>query len=236
VLETIDGRAVVLDLRIEAAPGARPGRVLLVAEPGYFRNRVWKETDVPYFLVPLLTPRQRGVLVWDEYHQGFEQGSAANAALWGWIRTTPVGWAMLQIAAVILVWLAVTAVRFGPALAVVERRRRSPIEHVEALASGLESAGASENAVALIIAGLRRRLSRTGQAASSDVLAWIEGLELALPSDRGRAAARELRRLWTERGARAGREPGGGDRVLAAAKAVEDVWQDLRPRSTSPAY
>jgi hypothetical protein len=48
-----------------------------------------------------------------------------------------------------------------------------------------------------------------------------------LPSARGRAAARSLLRLR--------QEPDGAERVLAAAQAVEDVWQDLRPRSTQPA-
>jgi len=227
LLTTSDGRAVVVSLRFSAPEGGPPGRVLLVAEPGYFRNRVWKETSVPYFLVPLLVPQRRGALVWDEYHQGFEQGSAAKAVLWGWIKSTPVGWALLQIAAVIVVWLAVTAVRFGPALAVVERRRRSPLEHVEALAAGLEGAGGADTAVDLVVSGLRRRLSRSGQLAAGDVGPWLSALELALPSARGRAAARSLQRLR--------KEPGGGERVLAAAQAVEDVWQDLRPRSTSPA-
>src|SRR6185503_13662260 len=191
-----------------------------------------KETSVPYFLVPLLTPHRRGALVWDEYHQGFEEESAANAALWQWVISTPFGWALLQIAAVVLVWIAVTAVRFGPALAVIERRRRSPLEHVEALAAGLEGADGSGTAIDLVIAGLRRRLSRTGQPPSSDVGAWLESLQLALPTSRGREAAKKLQRLWRQPAGRTGREPGGAERVLAVAQAVEDVWQDLSPRST----
>jgi hypothetical protein len=221
LLETLDGRAVIVRLRY-----AGHGRVLVVAEPGLFRNRAWRDTDAAHYLAPLLVPAGRGALVWDEYHHGFDEDSGATAALWEWVKRTPVGWALLQIGAVVLVWLAVKAVRFGPALAVVERRRRSPLEHVEALAAGLEGARGSATAVDAIIGGLRRRLSRAGHAPSSDPGAWLDGLELVLPSDRGRAAARTLRELW--------RGTGGDERVLEAAQAVEDVWQDLRPRS-SPA-
>jgi hypothetical protein len=227
LVATLDGRAVALDLRYARHAGGLAGRMILVAEPSYFRNRAWRETEVAYLLVPLLVPRQRGAVVWDEYHQGFEQGSGTNAAIADWLRRSPAGWALLQIGAVVLVALAVRAVRFGPALAVVERRRRSPLEHVDALAAGLEGAGGAATAVDLVVSGLRRRLSRTGQPLTGDVAPWLSTLELALPTPRGRAAARELQRLR--------REPGGPERLLAAAQAVEDVWQDLRPRSNPAA-
>jgi hypothetical protein len=223
LLATVDGRPVILRLGFE-----RDGHLLLVADPVYFRNRAWRETDAAYFMIPLLVPQRRGPLVWDEYHQGF--GGAVRGAddvLWEWLWRSPVGWAILQLAAVALVWLAVRAVRFGPARSVIERRRRSPLEHVEALAAGLEGARGADTAIELIITGLRRRLSRGGILGAGDVASWLAALELALPTAQGRAAARRLQRLRTE--------PGSGERVLAAAQAVEDVWQDLRPRSTQPA-
>lgn len=230
VLEAMDGRAVIVRLHYPQG-----GEVLVVAEPGLFRNRAWRDTEVAYYLTPLLAPDRRGALVWDEYHQGFDDESGATAALFDWIKETPVGWALLQIAAVALLWIAVKSVRFGPALAVIERRRRSPLEHVEALAAGLEGAHGSRTAIEAIVAGLRRRLSRSGHVPASDVAGWLEGLQLVLPSDRGRAAARKLRRLWEPQpDPRVRGEPGSDERVLAAAQAVEDVWQDLRPRS-SPA-
>src|SRR5207247_11014318 len=48
LLTTRDGRPVILRL---AYPGG--GRVTLVAERGYFRNRAWRESDRPLLLVPL---------------------------------------------------------------------------------------------------------------------------------------------------------------------------------------
>src|SRR5213078_5066408 len=101
-------------------------------------------TDVPYFVAPLLMPARRGSVVWDEYHQGFGRGRSMAAVLLGWLAGTPGGWAILQLVAVLLAGLAVTAVRFGPPRRAVATRRRSPLEHLEALAAGLESAASQD--------------------------------------------------------------------------------------------
>jgi uncharacterized protein DUF4350 len=223
VIAALNGRPIVL--RLHYAGG---GTITLASDVGWFRNQVWRDTDVPYVVLPLLIPTRRGRVVWDEYHQGFGRESPSMAALtWDWMLHSPAGWAILQLVAVGLVWLAVTAVRFGPARSVIERRRRSPLEHLEALAAGLESAGDSDTAVQRIVAGLRRRLSRAGQVGGTDLRAWLETLELATTSPRGRSAVRRLRHLITQR---------GGEHALDAAQAVEDVWEELRPRRTRDAF
>ena len=63
-----------------------------------------------------------------------------------------------------------------------------------------------------------------GQSARADVGPgqWLRTLELVLPGARGRAAARRLQDAMGK--------PGGAERVLAAAQAVEDVWQELHPQ------
>jgi hypothetical protein len=134
-----------------------------------------------------------------------------------------VGWALLQLIAVLVLALAVQAVRFGPARAVIERRRRSPLEHVEALAAGLEGAAGWDTAVRLMVAGLWRRLSRTGLASPTSRAEPLDALALAVASERGRQAVRRLEELE--------RTQGGAERVLAAAQSVEDVWEELRPRT-----
>ena len=202
------------------------GSALLVGDDGYFRNAAWRYSSVPELLVPLILLPSRGRISWDEYHHGYGEQASRGGALIGWMARSPVGWVLFQLVAVALLWLAVRAVRFGPARAVVERRRRSPLEHVEALAAGLEGAGGVDTAVALTVSGLRRRLSRTGQPPHGDPRQWLATLELALPAVRGRRAARRLQDTLTK--------PGGAERVLAAAQAVEDVWEELRPRA-SPA-
>jgi len=128
---------------------------------------------------------------------------------------------------VALVALAVVAVRFGPPRAGVERRRRSPLEHLEALAAGLEGAGGVDTAVSLTVSGLRRRLGRAGALSVDAQRSWLAALELGLPTATGRNAVRELQRTINQ--------PGGPERALAAAQAVEDVWGELRPQTTRAA-
>ena len=223
LLRLADGRPAALRL---GYPGG--GSATLVADAGYFRNRVWRATEVPYFLVPLLAPAERpGRVVWDEYHQGFGEGRSLPGVLVGWLVRTPGGWALLQLVAVLLVGLAVAAVRFGPPRPVIETRRRSPLEHLEALAAGLEGAAGVDTAVALMVSGLRRRLGRAGMLAPEQQGSWLAALELALPTPRGRDAVRQLQRIVSQ--------PGGPERALAAAQAVEDVWEELRPQTTRAA-
>lgn len=224
LLGRVDGRPVALRLTY---PGG--GLLTLVADPGYFRNGVWKSTDAPRVALAWLTPPRGGRVIFDEYHQGFGGGESAARVVFRWLVSAPAGWAILQLAAVGLLLLAVSAVRFGPALSVIERRRRSPLEHLEALGAGLETAAGTETALELLIAGLRRRLSRTGYVSDrrGDQYQWLRTLELVLPTPRGRRAVRELQHIYNH--------PGGGERVLAAANAVEDVWEELRPQTTRAA-
>ena len=219
VLATSRDAPVIIRLRFQGG-----GSVVLVADDSYLRNAAWRTSDVAALLVPLLLPRPgaRGRVAWDEYHHGYGKGSSLTGAIADWLAHAPVGWLMLQLVVVALVWLALTAVRFGPPRPVLDRRRRSPLEHVEALAAGLEGAAGADTAVLLMIGGLRRRLSRTGQPVQGDLRQWLRTLELVLPGARGRAAARRLQDTLAK--------PGGPERVLAAAQAVEDVWQALHPQ------
>jgi hypothetical protein len=224
VVAAVNNRPAILRLRFRGG-----GTVTLVADPGWCTNRVWRDTDVPTIAVALLTPpRERpGRIVWDEFHQGFgrDSGPSLTGQTWSWLRGSPAGWAILQLIAVALAWLAMTSVRFGPAVSVIERRRRSPLEHLEALGAGLESASDTDTAVQRLVLGLRRRLSRAGHLGNGNVLPWLESLELAMRGPQGRAAVRRLHHLLTARDR-------DEQRVLLAAQAVEDVWEELRPRTT----
>ena len=224
VVVALNNRPAILRLRYRGG-----GTIALVADPAWFTNRAWRDTDVPIAVLPLLTPRSErpGRVVWDEYHQGFGYGNQASFSgrTWSWLRSNPAGWAILQLMAVALAWLAMTSVRFGPALSVIERRRRSPLEHLEALGAGLESAADTDTAIERLALGLRRRLSRAGHVGDGNVLPWLESLEVAMRGPQGRAAVRRLHHLLTAR-------VRDEQRVLLAAQAVEDVWEELRPRTT----
>lgn len=223
LLTTRDGRPVALALRFRGG-----GRAVVLADSRYVSNRQLKETDAALLVIPwMLAERPRRVVA-DEYHLGFTHGASLPAAAWHWLWHSPAGWSLLQLLLAGLVWLAVVAVRFGPPRPVIDRRRRSPLEHVEALAAGLEGAGGADAAVGLLVSGLQRRLSRTGHAPRGDPKQWLATLELALSAAGGRQAVRRLQELLAN--------PGGAERVLGTAQAVEDVWEVLRPRATPAGF
>ena len=130
LLRTVDDRPVAVRLRF-----ASGGEAILLADGRFLTNRALKETDAGLAVLPwFLDGRTRRVTV-DEYHLGFGAGGSLPEASWAWLVSHPVGWVILQLLGVALLALAVQAVRFGPARHVIERRRRSPLEHLEALAS-----------------------------------------------------------------------------------------------------
>lgn len=225
LLVTRDGDPVAVRLEFTAG-----GRAIVLAESRYVANRTMRETDAGVLVLSwLLTERPRRIIV-DEYHQGFGKGGSIFAAAWRWARGSPAGWAILQLAVAGCATLAVAMVRFGPALRVIERRRRSPMEHLEALAIGLERAEGTGVAVRRIIAGLQRRLGRAGalRRRGGEIEPWLDSLARATDDPRARRAVERLRRLL--------HEPGGHDAVVEAALAVEDVWQALRPTKTRDGF
>ena len=193
--------------------------VTLVADDRLFTNRALRETAAGPFVLGLVVPRYRRVVV-DEYHHGFDASRSLSGAAWDWTLRTPWGWAMLQLAAVGVLALLAAGVRFGPIRSGIERRRRSPLEHVRALATALAAARGHDVAVGLIVQGLRRRLSRAGRPGRAGLAPWLTSW-----------AARSGRRAdGGARHAAAGdRRPASADDVLHAADAVETLWEELTP-------
>src|SRR5207244_10631750 len=100
-----------------------------------------------------------------------------------------------QLAAVGLLALGFGAVRFGPPRAGLERRRRSPLEHVRALATALAAAGGHDVAVGALVRGLRRRLAPAASPGGGDWSAWVEQLSRTAPNPQAREAAGGLAAL-----------------------------------------
>lgn len=196
--------------------------VILLAEAGLLRNRALRSTDAGPFALGLFQGRADRV-VFEEYHHGFgETGSLAGAAL-AWSRRSPWGWAAWQVAVVGILALLFGAFRFGEARPGIPRQRRSPLEHVRALAVALSAAQGQDEAIGAIVRGLRRRLvspALRGKA-RSDWRSWLAQLDQRGSTPAVRASLASLNELT-----RPGQPPSS---VLRAANAVEDVWQDLKP-------
>jgi hypothetical protein len=215
VLTTIEGTPVALRLAPDSG-----GTVTLVADGGLFGNRALRETAAGEFALGLVAGRASRLIV-DEYHHGFGPGGGMLAALTDWLGDSPWGWAVLHLAAVSVLALLAGAIRFGPARHVIPRRRRSALEHVRALANALAAARGHDEAIGLLIRGLRRRLARPGEKVRGDAREWLSDLAARVTSPPSQVAVATLQSLSR------GRADAGG--VLRAAHAVEDVWQDLKP-------
>jgi hypothetical protein len=201
------------------------GSVILVADGTVFSNRVLRGTDAgPLVLGWVLKDRPRLVLV-DEYHQGFGRASSLMGATFAWSLNEPAGWMVLQLIFAALLTLLAAAVRFGPAIPQVERRRRSPLEHLDALAAGLERSAAGLTAVRLIVAGLRRRLGGA-PLKGSQAIEWLDAMEAGAQRPPAREAIRRLKSRV--------RPGASGTDVQAAANAVEDLWQMLKVKAHTP--
>ncbi len=197
-------------------------RVILLADEELLRNRTLRSSDAGSFALRLFLGRYDRV-VFEEYHHGFgAQGSLAGAAL-AWSRRSPWGWAVWQVALVGLLALLFAGIRFGPVRPGIPRARRSPLEHVRALATALAAARGHDEAIAAIVRGLRRRLIPAALRGRSrgDWRLWLAQLDRPAANPRVKASLAVLSELT---------RPGQpSSSVLRAANAVEDLWQDLRP-------
>lgn len=215
VLRTRAGQAVAV--RTALADGRT---VTLVADDRLFANRALRETAAGPFVLSLVVPRYRHVVV-DEYHHGFDASRSLGGAALGWTFRSPWGWIILQLAGVGVIALLAAGVRFGPIRPGIERRRRSPLEHVRALATALAAARGHDVAIALIVQGLRRRLAPASRSSREDIGGWLDGLAPAVRTPEGREALDALTSMI--------RRPATSDDVLRAADAAESLWKELTP-------
>ena len=193
--------------------------VILVSDVELFRNRALRYTDAGPFALSLVAGKDDRV-VFDEYHHGFGAAGSLAGAVLAWSRSSPWGWLVWQVAVVGLVALLFGGVRFGVARPAIGRTRRSPLEHVRALATALSAASGHDVAIAAIVRGLRRRLLPPALRTRGDWRQWLAQLGRSTRSARGREALATLETLT---------RPGQPSiAVLRAANAVEDLWEDQR--------
>ena len=220
----LDGGAQTL-LEVDGHPAALTwrmgkGRVIAFSDARPLSNGRLRRSGAAAVFARAAAEAARGdTLHFDEWHHGFRSGPRVNMV--GAIarhagRVIPAGvWLQLLLALALLLWVA--GRRFGAPLLPAPARRRSPLEHVEALAGAYRQAGARRTARRLLMAGLARRL---GRRAPADEAAAGEMLErMARQSPVGRAAAAELEKDW-KRGADAD--------LVPLARAVDRYLDEVR--------
>ena len=163
------------------------GRVVVAADPDLLRNDVlrvcrWGADVAAVRMLEYASadapgggPRRR--LVFDEYHQGYGDQPGTVRGIVTYLRRTASGHLVLQLAAAGLLLLFAIGPRLLPPRAAERIERRSPLEHVDALARAYRAVGATRTATTRLVHGVRRRVDRSlgsrGAATTDDAfLTW----------------------------------------------------------------
>jgi hypothetical protein len=177
------------------------GRVVVVADPDLLRNDVlrvcrWGADVAAVRILEYVSADppgggRRDRLVFDEYHQGFGEQPGTFRGIVRFLSGTKSGHLVLQLAGAGLVMLLAIGPRILPPRPTDRIERRSPLEHVDALARAYRAVGATRTATLRLLLGVRRRVEQSlGAGASSAGDAAF--LDWALTRAPARAADVEL--------------------------------------------
>lgn len=169
-LVVLENRPTVVTDGPRSAMVAMPfgaGRLVVAADPDVFRNDALRECrfglDVASVraLEYLSTggPSPRRAISFDEFHQSRTR-FGMSGAVERFLNDTPPGRAVLQLTLAALLLLIASAPRVLPPRELSPIERRSPLEHVDALARAYLQVGASRTSAQHLVRGLRRRMER----------------------------------------------------------------------------
>lgn len=161
----------------------------------------------------------RDTIVFDEFHHGYGRHASVMRTITGWLGNTNSGRTAAQLACAALLLLAASAPRPIVPLARTTIPRRSPLEHVSALAQAYEQVKATRTAARLLVQGLRRRAApATGARHTTDeqFLTAIASRFPALHTD-------------TERARRAMLDTVPPAELLEVATAIARIERSVRP-------
>jgi hypothetical protein len=165
------------------------GRVAVVADPDLFRNDVlrvcrWGADVAAVRILEYVSDDapgggRRERVVFDEYHQGYGDQPGTVRGIIDYLGDTASGHLVLQLAGAGLVLLLAVGPRLLPPRAAERIERRSPLEHVDALARAYRAVGATRTATARLVHGVRRRVehslgARTGVGSDDAFLGWAQ--------------------------------------------------------------
>lgn len=210
VLASSGGRPVVIDVRMGK------GRVIAWSDALPLVNGELKNSRAALLFVRTAADAAAGKTLWfDEYHHGFQSGTGVARAMWDYLLGERWGHAALQATVALLGLLLLLGRRFGAPLPPPAARRRSPLEHVEALAGAYRQAGARDTARRLLLAGLARRL---GRRVAHTPKAEGEMLERLAAHPTAGGAARQLEAEWKK---------GRGADLLALSRDVDRTISEV---------
>jgi len=209
VLASAGRTPVVVDFRFGK------GRVIAWADAYPLVNHTLKRSRGAILFARTAADAAGGGALWfDEYHHGFSEGGGTLAGLTRFLGKNAAGHVALQVTVALLGLLLLFGRRFGAPVPPPPARRRSPLEHVEALAGAYRQARAAQTARRLLMAGLARRLGRRmppGAAGEGELLERLA----SHPTAGG--AARALEAEWKK---------GAGTDLVALAQGVDRYLEE----------
>ena len=140
------------------------GRIVLSASASVFRNAVLRRCAQGMDIIAvralsfLSDGQQNKRLIFDEFHQGYGAHAGSLPSILSAFATTRPGRLMFQLAGAGVVLLLAMAPRTLPPRSAPLPDRRSPLEHVDALARAYQQVGATRTAAQRLVRGLRRRM------------------------------------------------------------------------------
>jgi hypothetical protein len=209
-LLAVDGKPVAITFPVGE------GRVIAISDPRPLTNARLRRSGAALLVVRAVA-EAGDTLFFDEYHQGFSGEGSLRGGTLSMIRRFVTGAVAVQLLVVVALLMWAGARRFGAPLLPPPARRRSPLEHVEALAGAYRQAGARRTVRRLLMAGMARRL---GRRTPPDERAAAEMLErMARQSPVGGEAAAEVVREF-KRGE-------SGD-LVALTRGVDRLLDEVR--------
>jgi len=136
------------------------GRVVMMSHGALLSNLLLREADnavLPVRMLEWVTPGRRPPLIFAEYHQGHGRHADVTGAIRRELFFTPVGRSVVHLliaAGLLLLAVGVRPIAPRPR---VSSERRSPLEHVGALAQAYAQVNATRTALRRLLRGLRRR-------------------------------------------------------------------------------
>jgi hypothetical protein len=144
------------------------GGVLAVAEAEVVANRSLDSTNLAVIVTRALADAaaEGDTVFFSEYHQGLDGRRGLVGQTYELASASAVGRAALSLAVVGFLLLLATGRSFGAPLPLPEAKRRSPLEHVEALGRIYEISGVERSVARRLVHGAARRM---GMRARSDL-------------------------------------------------------------------
>lgn len=152
------------------------GRVVVASDPDILRNDALRvcgygldiaATDALQYLSGGGTTERR-TIIFDEFHQRGISRTGMVALMRQYLFEVPSGRALLQLCAAGLVLLIAAIPRVLPPREDRRLERRSPLEHVDALARAYAQVGATRTGALRLVRGMQRRLGRNSTRAGAN--------------------------------------------------------------------